>query len=553
MSLPKNEAGAPRPDGLLGRVIGGKFRIESLLGAGGMGNVYRAEQLSLGKAVAVKILHHDLMTDETVVKRFEREARSASRLDHPNLVRIIDFGRDPETGVLFIAMELLSGRDLGQAAAQDSPMPLHRIVRIMSQVLAALEEAHAQGVIHRDLKPANIMLVDRRGELDLAKVCDFGIAKSNTLKGSEPAAGGSSDRNSMLTVRGFVCGTPEYMAPEQARGEAVDGRTDLYAAAVILYQLVTGQVPFTASSPVGILSQHLDRPVPPPRTRRPDIPRTLELLILRGLAKEPAHRPQTAASFRQELEAVCSISAHGRAEAATQADTTALQVRGPRSGSHLKRAGFVVGLVLGVGVAAITYLDKRGPFSAASVGTTTIPSLPLPAPPVETIEEAELPPREPALAPPAELEPAAARPAPTPARAAASARPARPRLQTAPAARVTAPAPRPAAVEAAAAVAAVAPAPPPAAPAPASHEPPRTASALLADAEKLLAQGEVPQACARGEEARQLGPRVPAISRFLGKCYMRAGNATRASERYRAYLELAPDAPDAAFIKSIVK
>src|SRR6185295_8290201 len=145
----------------------------------------------------------------------------------------------------------------------------HRIVRIMSQVFSALEEAHLQGVIHRDLKPANIMLVDRRGEQDLVKVCDFGIAKSSAF------ADGS---NSMLTVRGFVCGTPEYMAPEQARGEDVDGRTDLYAAAIILYQLITGQVPFTASSPVEILSQHLDRPPPPPRAKRPDIPRALDLL-----------------------------------------------------------------------------------------------------------------------------------------------------------------------------------------------------------------------------------------------------------------------------------
>src|SRR3954468_22617727 len=275
---PPSDASTARANSLQGRLIGGKFRIESLLGAGGMGNVYRAEQLSLAKPVAVKILHHDLMTDETVVKRFEREARSASRLDHPNLVRIIDFGRDTDTGVLFIAMELLTGRDLGQVIAQDGPLPLHRIVRIMSQALAALEEAHAGGVIHRDLKPANIMLVDRRGELDLVKVCDFGIAKSNSLPNSQ--------NNSMLTVRGFVCGTPEYMAPEQARGEDVDGRSDLYASAVILYQLVTGNVPFTASSPVGILSQHLDHEPTPPSRKRPDLPPALDALILMGLSKD---------------------------------------------------------------------------------------------------------------------------------------------------------------------------------------------------------------------------------------------------------------------------
>jgi len=521
------DASKARADSLQGRLIGGKFRIESLLGAGGMGNVYRAEQLSLAKPVAVKILHHDLMTDETVVKRFEREARHASRLDHPNLVRIIDTGRDAETGVLFIAMELLSGRDLGQVIAQDAPLPLHRIVRIMSQVLAALEEAHAQGVIHRDLKPANIMLVDRRGELDLVKVCDFGIAKSNSLQGSQS--------NSMLTVRGFVCGTPEYMAPEQARGEAVDGRTDLYAAAVILYQLITGQVPFTASSPVGVLSQHLDRPPPAPRVKRPDIPRALDLLILRGLEKEPANRPQTATAFRQELEAVCSISAHGRSEGTTQA-APALPAR--KQGGGLKRAGFAAGVLLGAGVAAFYYLAGRPPEVAPMASVTApVKSAVLPPPPEPRAEE--LPPRAAVPVPtvaelPMEQPVVAAAPVKhhramkTVAKAIAAATETEPGSSTSTTSTST--------------------------PAPAAAEPaPRGAREVLGEAEKLLSQGEVAAACARGEEARQLAPKLPAIPRFLGKCYMRAGNVPKATERYKTYLELAPDAPDAAFIKSILK
>jgi serine/threonine protein kinase len=517
-----NDAEPARPDSMQGRLIGGKFRIESLLGAGGMGNVYRAEQLSLGKQVALKILHRDLMTDETVVKRFEREARSASRLDHPNLVRIIDSGRDAETGALFIAMELLTGRDLGQVIAQDAPLPLHRIVRIMSQVLAALEEAHAQGVIHRDLKPANIMLVDRRGELDLVKVCDFGIAKSNSLQ--------SPDKNSMLTVRGFVCGTPEYMAPEQARGEAVDGRTDLYAAAIILYQLITGQVPFTASSPVGILSQHLDRPPPAPRSKRPDIPRALDLLILRGLEKEPVNRPQTATAFRQELESVCSISNHGRSDGTTQ---TTPSVR-PRGGL-LKRGGFVLGVVLGAGVAAFSYLQERPKAGSPAPIAAAVPRAVTPEPPPARAEPVALPDPQPAEVVEAE-----------PPKAVAPAKHHRPARPVKMAATVEAVAPSTSTSTSTSTTVAAPEAPPPRPAAGGARE-------MLADAEKMLSQGEVASACARGEEARALAPKLPAISRFLGKCYMRAGNAPKASERYRSYLELAPDAPDAAFIKSIVK
>ena len=160
-------------------------------------------------------------------------------------------------------MELLTGRDLAQVIRDDFPLPLLRIGRIMSQVLNALDEAHAQGVIHRDLKPSNIMLIERRGEKDFVKVCDFGIAKATLGDGED-------DRSAMLTVQGLVCGTPEYMSPEQARAEPLDGRADLYSAAVILYQLVTGDIPFRADSAMGIISRHL---VEPPDAAQPPAPR----------------------------------------------------------------------------------------------------------------------------------------------------------------------------------------------------------------------------------------------------------------------------------------
>src|SRR6476619_8186000 len=178
MSPPQeHDPGIARLDPMPGRVIGGNFRIEKLIGAGAMGNVYKALQLSLNKLVAVKVLHAHLHSDDKLVTRFKREAKSASLLNHPNSIQIIDSGEDSD-GTLYIAMELLTGRDLAQVIRDDFPLPLLRIGRIMSQVLNALDEAHAQGVIHRDLKPSNIMLIERRGQRDFVKVCDFGIAKA---------------------------------------------------------------------------------------------------------------------------------------------------------------------------------------------------------------------------------------------------------------------------------------------------------------------------------------------------------------------------------------
>src|SRR5436305_2778915 len=274
-------------DPLLGRAVADNFRIDNLIGSGAMGNVYRAQQLSLGKAVAVKVLHQHLMGDDKLVARFKREAKSASMLNHPNSIQIIDSGQDRD-GTLYIAMELLAGRDLAQVIRDEFPLPLPRVVRILSQVLSALEEAHARGVIYRDLKPSNIMLTQRRDEKDFVKVCDFGIAKATLSE--------ADDRAAMLTIQGLVCGTPEYMAPEQARAEPLDGRADLYAAAVILYQMVTGDIPFRADSPIAIVSRHLVEAPIPPSKRRPDLrlPKIIDDVVLRGLEKEREMRYPTA-------------------------------------------------------------------------------------------------------------------------------------------------------------------------------------------------------------------------------------------------------------------
>ncbi len=289
---PKIEV-APGEDPLLGAIIARKFKIEKVLGVGGMGKVYKARQLALDKAVVVKVLHDQFRDDPQLVQRFQREARAASRLNHPNSIQIIDFGQD-EGGVVFMAMEFLNGQDLFALLKKEGALEPGRVAKVMIQVCSALAEAHEMNVIHRDLKPENIMIEDRRGQRDFVKVLDFGIAKIQ-----DPADTGGQ----ALTQAGMVCGTPEYMSPEQARGLALDPRSDLYSLGVIMYQLSTGELPFTADTPIGIVTKHiLEKPIPP-RQKRPQVPEELERIILKAMEKEPAGRFNTVVEMGEALEA----------------------------------------------------------------------------------------------------------------------------------------------------------------------------------------------------------------------------------------------------------
>lgn len=283
------------PDDYIGRTIAQKYQVEALIGEGGMGRVFRARQVALDKLVVLKVLRHSLLGDDRTVARFKREAKAASRLNHANSISILDFGQT-EDGALFIAMEFVPGQDLHTVLSKEGPLPESRIVRVVSQVLSALYDAHNAGVIHRDLKPENIMVEQRRNEPDFVKVLDFGIAKIQDSEGDGPA----------LTRTGFVCGTPEYMSPEQARGATLDHRSDLYAVGVILYQLLTGRLPFESDTAVGYATKHLtEEPVPPSR-KRPEIrvSPAMERLIMRALSKSPDDRPQDAEAFKAELLAV---------------------------------------------------------------------------------------------------------------------------------------------------------------------------------------------------------------------------------------------------------
>src|SRR6266478_9826701 len=313
---------APGADSLVGTVISGRFRVEDLIGQGGMGKVYRARHLALERTVVLKMLKPQLLEDPTLVGRFEREAKAASRLNHPNVIQVLDFGRLENDGTLYIVMEHVQGKDLRLVLRDDWPLAEERLCNIMAQVCSALGEEHVNDVIHRDLKPENVMVEARRDQPDHVKVLDFGIAKilgpdvpALPRQGAVRVAEGDQPG---LTRHDVVCGTPQYMAPEQATGSALDERCDLYAVGVILYQMTTGHLPFDGAGAMEVLTRHVNEAPVPPRQRQPDAPisEAMERLILRALAKDPAMRPQTAEQFRDELLAV-----PGQARSAARATT----------------------------------------------------------------------------------------------------------------------------------------------------------------------------------------------------------------------------------------
>jgi serine/threonine-protein kinase len=278
-------------DRMIGRILPGGYVILDMVGIGGMGRVYRAEQTNLGRTVAVKIIHPHLVGEENAAARFITEARAASRLNHPNSVGVIDFGQT-EDGQLYLVMEFLRGKDLARVMYEDGPLAFRRIVDLLRQVLAALSEAHHLQIIHRDLKPENVILEQVRSGGDFVKVVDFGLAKMRV------------DAMPNITSPGIVCGTPEYMSPEQGRGDQLDARSDLYAVGVIMYQLLTGRRPFEAESPTQVVLMHISEAPPDLHKVAPErgIPQALVDVCLMALAKDAKHRFSTADEFSAALE-----------------------------------------------------------------------------------------------------------------------------------------------------------------------------------------------------------------------------------------------------------
>src|SRR3954467_9371033 len=281
---PVSDAHITETDPLLGRVINDRYRILEQIGHGGMGRVYKAQQAPLDRVVALKVLGAGHDRDPNFYKRFFLEASVTAKLTHPNTITLYDYGRTDD-GIFFIAMEYLNGRTLSQAMQQDGTLSQERVIHIAQQICRSLREAHALGIIHRDLKPANVILLRQHDDHDFVKVLDFGLVKF--FFGDNP--------DGEITNAGTFMGSPHYIAPEQARNQGPDQRCDLYSLGVLLYQMLTGKVPFTAVSPVDIILKHLHEGPVPPRELRPDlaIDAQLEAIVLRCMAKEREDRFQS--------------------------------------------------------------------------------------------------------------------------------------------------------------------------------------------------------------------------------------------------------------------
>jgi serine/threonine protein kinase len=287
----------PQVDSLPGSVVDGRYKIEKRIGEGGMGIVYSATHAMLGKKLALKVLRSEVARDQDVVQRFITEAQAATSIGHENIIDISDFGRLPDRTVYFV-MEYLDGEPLTKLIRRGGSIPVREAVHIIRQIASALGAAHTRGIVHRDLKPDNVYLIKRGGAAaaNFVKVLDFGIAK----------VGGASSK---LTKTGMVFGTPHYMSPEQAAGQTVDQRTDIYALGVIMYEMFVGKVPFDADTFMGILTKHMfEPPIPPSQASSGSGNRlgALEDITLKALQKKPEHRYQSMAELLADLDRVAS-------------------------------------------------------------------------------------------------------------------------------------------------------------------------------------------------------------------------------------------------------
>jgi tRNA A-37 threonylcarbamoyl transferase component Bud32 len=325
-----------------GSILSGRYEILRLIGEGGMGAVYEARHVSIGKRVALKVLSKDLVKDEEAIKRFQREAQIAGSLGHVNICEVMDFGVD-ENGAPFLVMEFLEGYSLAEIIALEKRLTLVHACDIMSQVLYGLEEAHGKGIVHRDLKPENIFVTQMKGFGEVAKILDFGISK--IMK--------SGPESMRLTKTGALIGTPYYMSPEQVRGRKdLDARCDLYACGVIFYEMLTGKVPFWGETFNEIIVRIIEEEAPDPRTIVPDLREDAVVFIRRCIDKDICRRPASAAEMKMEIESLVSPFARvvePTVEKKISTRTASVISQEPQQ----RRRGILIGGILGLAVIAV--------------------------------------------------------------------------------------------------------------------------------------------------------------------------------------------------------
>ena len=321
-------------DPFIGReLLGGQFRVLEKVGTGGMGSVYKAEQPAMNRMVAIKILHPKLAGRKDLTSRFRREARAMSQLTHPNTVKVFMYGELEDDGSLYIVMEMLEGRNLNQTVRKEGPLAVERAIPILIQVCGALQEAHELGIVHRDLKPENIFLSKQGGINDYPKVLDFGLAKV-TERQMQPGS-------VILTQEGMVFGTPEFMSPEQAQGKTLDARSDIYSLAVILYEVLTGKLPFSARTPMEYIQKHVTDPIIPLSERVPDrrFPKGLDDALAKALQKQPDNRYQTAGEFGEALRPFGGAAAKALPALGPAASASSAEIKGTSSGAPATTSG----------------------------------------------------------------------------------------------------------------------------------------------------------------------------------------------------------------------
>ncbi|MBS1989553.1 MAG: serine/threonine protein kinase [Cyanobacteria bacterium SZAS LIN-3] len=354
-------------DPMIGTCLMGKYDIIDVIGHGGMGVVYKGRQVLMERVVAIKMLQSQHIADSMSVKRFHQEGKASSKLNHPHVITVYDFGVTPTTGQPFIVMDFLHGISLADLIKNENQVGVERSIKILCQSTDALDHAHRMGVIHRDLKPSNIMLIDYEDEKDYVKVVDFGVAKLIT-------AGGEQQK---LTQMGEVCGSPVYMSPEQVQGLELDNRSDIYSMGVVIYETLTGRLPILGKTMVETMSKHITEMPPRFNEIRPDlyIPERLEAVVFKALAKNPADRHQTMAELTRDLDTAIPRAGKSqvlRTDFPTMPD---LSGKAEKGGNLLSRMSLMHWVIVSAAVLLVIGLGVVAALNSKPAAKTSLPNV----------------------------------------------------------------------------------------------------------------------------------------------------------------------------------